>query len=110
IRDLYVTGVQTCALPISHHAIADAAGQLGAPGPADGDHERRRRLRQRVEPRVLHGVVATVVRLVAALPEQAQHLDGLREALLADGGLRPAPADDVLIEVLAGADAEKEAA
>src|SRR2546423_506828 len=34
----------------------------------------------------------------------------VRRALLSAGGPRPAPADDVLIEVLAGADTEKEAA
>src|SRR5262249_59773775 len=51
IRDWSVTGVQTCALPISAHAglPADAAGPAWAGVvPEDGPQRRRRRLPPRV--------------------------------------------------------------
>ena len=53
-------------------------------------------------------MVALVV-LVAALPEQADDLDGLFEHVLALVRCRPAGPDHVLVEVLAGAHAEEEA-
>src|SRR3954454_113547 len=46
---------------------------------------------------------------VAALPEQSDDLDGLLEHLEAHVGLRPAVAEDVLVQRLAAADAELEA-
>ena len=46
----------------------------------------------------------------AALPEQPDHLHRLGQALLADIGLRPVVAEDVLVQVLAAADAEEEPA
>src|SRR5215212_7272547 len=45
-----------------------------------------------------------------ALPELAQHLDGLLQHLQAGVDPRPAVAEDVLVEVLAGADPEQEPA
>jgi len=47
--------------------------------------------------------------LLAALPQQADHLDSLLEHLQAHVGLGPAVAQDVLVERLAAADAEPEA-
>jgi hypothetical protein len=46
--------------------------------------------------------------LVAALPEQANHLDRFLETGLANLRLGPAVADDVLVEVLAGPHAQEE--
>ena len=59
---------------------------------------------------MVDGVVLAAVRLLAALPEQADDLDRLLEHLEALVGQRPAVAEDVLVEVLAAADAEEEAA
>jgi hypothetical protein len=47
--------------------------------------------------------------LVAAFPEQPDDGNGLLKAFLPYLGLRPASAEDVLVEVLARPDAEKEA-
>src|SRR5205807_6178591 len=46
IRDYKVTGVQTCALPISHGRLSDGGGR-GEPGSGAGDDQRRRRTRTR---------------------------------------------------------------
>jgi len=51
-----------------------------------------------------------VVALKVALPELADDRDGLLEHLQAHVGLRPAIAEDVLVERLAAADAEPEPA
>ena len=66
--------------------------------------------RQVVDARVLDRVVAPVVALVAALPQQPDHLDRLLEHLQPNVGLGPAVAEDVLVERLPAADAELEAA
>ena len=65
---------------------------------------------QRVEARVLDRVVLAAVALDAALPEEPDHRDGLLQHLEPLVPRRPAVAEDVLVQVLAGADAEEEAA
>ena len=64
---------------------------------------------QVVDARVLDGVVAAVVAVLAALPQRAHDLDRLLEHLQAHVGLGPVVAEDVLVERLAAADAEVEA-
>jgi hypothetical protein len=54
--------------------------------------------------------VAPAVAALAALPQVAHDLDGLLEHLQAHVGLGPVRAEDVLVERLARADAEVEAA
>src|SRR6266498_692615 len=54
------------------------------------------------------GVVLAAMRLLAALPEEAHDLDRLREHLDALVSSRPAVAEDVLVQVLAGAETEEE--
>ena len=90
--------------------VADPARELGRERLRRRDRDRRRLVGQRVEPRVLDRVVRAAVRLVAALPEQAHHLDRLLEHLEPLVRRRPARAGDVLVQVLARADAEEEAA
>src|SRR2546430_13702207 len=41
IRDLTVTGVQTCALPISHPRLAGRPGHFGYPSPRQGIQQAR---------------------------------------------------------------------
>src|SRR5207302_6613052 len=91
-------------------AVADATSERGATRAGRGHQQRRRRRRQRVQPRVLDGEESAVVILVAALPELSDDGDRLLEHGLADLDRRPARADDVLVQVLTGADAEEEAA
>ena len=90
--------------------VAGTAGQLGGLRLGGGDRDRGRLVRERVDPRLLDGVVRPVVRLVAALPEQAQHLDRLLEHLQPLLRAGPHGAGDVLVQLLAGADAQEEAA
>ena len=59
---------------------------------------------------MLDEVVLGLVRLDAALPEQADDLDGLLQQLQPLLGVGPVVAEDALVEGLAGADAEAEAA
>jgi hypothetical protein len=105
VEDLYEIALWTRR----DEPIASSSGQFRAAGTADGDEQERRLLRQCVEPRVLDRVIPPVMTLVAAFPEQPDDGDGLLEALLPYLGLRPAGSEDVLVEVLARADAEKEA-
>ena len=76
---------------------------------------RRRRSRhrlvgQRVDARVLARCSACRGAVSLALPQLAHDLDGLLEHLQPYVGLRPRVAEDVLVERLAGADAEHEPA
>ena len=54
--------------------------------------------------------MTAAVALLAALPQRADDLDRLLEHLQPHVGLGPAVAEDVLVERLAAADAEAEAA
>src|SRR5690349_23430320 len=57
IRDLYVTGVQTCALPISAARRARGPGRRRRPPAADGPPSRHRELGVETEPTVRAGPV-----------------------------------------------------
>src|SRR5262245_24006393 len=50
-----------------------------------------------------------MVAYVATLPELADHTDRLFKAFLSNFGLGPTLSDDMLVEILASPDAEKEA-
>ena len=80
-------------------AVGQRTRQLGAARTADRDEQRRRGARQGIQPRVLHREEFTVEALHAALPEQANDADRLGQPRLPDLGLRPASADDVLVQV-----------
>src|SRR5436190_446765 len=84
------------------------AGDLRALLAADGEHDRRRRLRPRIESRVLHDVMAPAMTLQAAFPQQANDVDRLFQHLLPNGCRGPSAADDMLVQVLARAEPEKE--
>jgi hypothetical protein len=90
-------------------AVADAGGELDRLGAEAGDEDRRRLVGQVVDARVLDRVVRPAMAVLAALPQRADDLDGLLEHLQAHVGLRPAVAEDVLVERLPAADAEVEA-
>src|SRR4030095_1953844 len=92
------------------HAVAVLGRDLRAPGPAHRDHDRRRLGRQGIDACVFQRVVRAAIALKASLPELADDLNGLDQPCLADLGLGPSLSDDVLVEVLACPDAEKEAA
>src|SRR5437016_5076835 len=74
------------------------------------DVDRRRRFAERVETGVLDGEVRPAVALLASAEEKAKHLDGLFEHLGACRERWPSATHDMLVQVLAGADTEKEAA
>src|SRR5437667_1911894 len=91
-------------------AVADPRRQPHRFVSESGDEDRRRLVRQVVEPRVLDRVVTAVMAALAAVPEHADDLHGLLEHLSAHARLGPAVAEDVLVQRLAGPDAELEAA
>ena len=78
------------------------------PGRRDGDRDRM--LGQRVERRVVDRVVLAAVGLLAAVPEEADHLDRLLEHLDPLVGRGPAGARDVLVQVLTCTEPEREPA
>src|SRR2546423_34267 len=86
-----------------------AGGPLGAPRSRSGNDDLGQRVGQVVDPGVLDRVVAPMVALHPAFPQPADDLDRLLEHLRSDVVLGPAVAEDVLVEVLAGADAQEEA-
>src|SRR5882762_888237 len=90
-------------------AIGDAASDSGHFRSTRRDIDRRRCLAERVETRVLDGEICPAVALLSSPEEEAQDLDRLFEHLAARRQRRPAAADHVLVQVLAGADAEEEA-
>src|SRR4029079_15016842 len=91
-------------------AVADPTCKHRRLLPGGRDVDWRRLFRQRVYSRVFDCVVLTVVTLHAALPELADDFDRLLEHLLSYCGLRPAIAEDVLVERLAAANSEREPA
>ena len=93
----------------AHEAVAYFPGKLSRTRCAGRDHDARGRRRQRVQARILDRVVGAVERRFVAAPQQPDDLDCLLEHLEPHVRRRPTRADDVLVEVLAGADAEKEA-
>src|SRR6266446_3526642 len=58
---------------------------------------------------MIDGVVAPASRVLASVPEYADHVDRFLEHGEALGRARPAAAGDVLVQILAAADAEEEA-
>src|SRR5439155_11159329 len=89
--------------------IAGARRELGRLRPAGRDVDRRGRLADRVQARVRHGEVATAKTALAASEQRTHQVDRLLEHLATDLKRWPAAADDVLVQVLAGPDAEEEA-
>ena len=91
-------------------AVADPAGELGRLGRACCDHDRDRIVGQRVDARPLDGVVGAPPRRQLARPQLAHERDRLLEHVEAKVGWRPTVTQHVLVQVLAGADAQEEAA
>ena len=92
-----------------HVSVADACSQVDRV-PAEPRHDDRGRLvRQREHRCLFHGVVGADVRLRAAPPQQPHHFDGLLEHLAAHAARGPSVTQDVLVQRLAGTDAEEEA-
>src|SRR5918992_2914610 len=98
-----------CVGRSADQSVAKAAGELGGVGLRGCNVDRRRLVGQRVHASLLDRVVATVVALVAALPEEMNHLDRLLEHLEPHLPFGPAVPEDVLVQVLARADAEEKA-
>src|SRR6476620_5939110 len=90
-------------------ALGDASRALGVDRAGGSNVDRRRRLRQRVEPRALDvEVIATELGHLAG-EELADHLNRLLQDLQPHRRLRPVAPDYVLVERLARADPEIEA-
>src|SRR5919204_4427207 len=126
-RLLLVLGVADVKLAVARLVLTEGLHQIlvggdrdqGVSGPTgelrgvwlrSGDGDLGRLVRKREDPGLLDGVVLAAVALVAALPEEAHDLDRLLEHLQPRLRPRPARARDVLVQLLAGADAEEEAA
>ena len=54
---------------------------------------------QVVNPCILYDKIVAVMTLLPTLPQQTDHLNGLRELFLAHFDLGPAFADDVLVQI-----------
>src|SRR5205807_7318751 len=91
-------------------AVADAPGDLRHLRSARRDIDRWRSLAERIEARVLDGAVRTAEAPLSAAAEKAQDFDRLLEHLAARLEWRPAATDDVLVQVLPGADTQEESA
>src|SRR3546814_402232 len=87
-------------------AVADAGGERDGPGPEAGHVDGHRLVRHRVQAGVLHRVVRAVVRDLLAGPQRPHDLDGLLEHVAAQVDRGAAVTADVLVQVLAGADAK----
>ncbi|CAM5265636.1 hypothetical protein SMICM304S_02028 [Streptomyces microflavus] len=106
-----VEAVKQVALRLGRDHQVGAAAREGAGGRAgDRDADRHPGPGQVPQPGVLDVEVGAVMADVAAVEEGADDLHGLFEHLQPYVGGRPAPADDVFVEVLAGAEAEPEPA
>ena len=103
LRDELVVGVRR------DEAIAGARRELGRLRATRRDVDRRGRLAERVQASVRHGEVASTEAALATAEQRAHQVDRLFEHLATDLERWPAPPDDVLVQVLAGADAEEEA-
>src|ERR1700704_7103420 len=91
-------------------AVAEAPGLFGGPRPRGGDVDGRRLLRHGPEPHGLHLVVLAVVLDVLAGKEFSDDLDRFEHSVDALRDLRPVGGDEVLVERLAGSQAEPETA
>jgi len=74
------------------------------------DADRRGGIRQVRDPGGFDVEMLAPVGHVAARPQRPDDLDGLAEHFVSHSGQRPLPADDVLVEILARAEAEGEPA
>jgi hypothetical protein len=90
-------------------AVTEAGGELHRLRAAGREGNRHRSLGQVEHSGVLDCEVRTTVVDVAALPQQADDLDGLGQHLVTHGRGRPPPPDDVLVEPLAGPQPQGEA-
>ncbi len=90
--------------------VGEPAGPLRVHRPGGGDVDRDRLLGAGVEPRRLEREVVAVVLDDLAAEQLGDDLDRLEHHRAADADLRPLAADDVLVQRLAGAQPEPEAA
>ncbi len=91
------------------HHVGALTGQRTRFGPGDGDPDRNAPGRQVPQPGLLDvEVLAPEVDARLAVEQTADDLGGFREHRMPDADSGPALADDVLVEVLAGAEAEAE--
>ena len=90
-------------------ARAQLGGDAGRVRAARGHGDHRQLVGQVQDAGVVELEVAAVVRLVPALPQQVDDLERLAEDARAASARRGSPPDDVLVEPLARADAEREA-
>ena len=91
-------------------AVRDPAGQLRGRLTGSRDKDVRTLVGQAVNAGIFDRVVAAVVILHSALPEQPDHLDRLLEHLATHVGGGPSLAGDVLVEILSGPEAEEKSA
>src|SRR5215813_14176183 len=84
-------------------AIADTPRRLGGFRATGRHHDRRGMVRHGVDASVLHHIVTSSVRLWPSPPQQPDDLHRLLQHLQAQIVRRPAIAEDVLVEILAGA-------
>ena len=90
--------------------MAEFGGQFHALWPRGRNHDGRRFVRQTVNARVFHDEILSAMAMLPFLPEHTNDLNGFSKSLLAHLDFGPALAEDVLVEVFAGADSKKEAA
>src|SRR4051794_4902811 len=92
------------------HHVGEPAGEVARLLARDGDTDRRRLVGQVPQPRRLDLEMLAADVDVAAGEQRTDDLDGFLESLVTDVRRGPALSDDVLVEVLAGAEAEGEPA
>src|SRR2546423_15433223 len=93
----------------SHESVADLARDACRLLPTGRHHDGRRLRRPGVDASVFDDVVLTAMAYRLAAPEEADDLDGFLEHLEPNIHLGPMVAEDVLVQVLPRADAQKEA-
>jgi len=96
--------------PHGHEGVAELSGLAAEVGARGGDEDRGRGRGKRVEPRALHPEEWALMAHHLAFEESAQDPDRLQEAGNPFLGFGPVAARDVLVEGLAGAQAQPEAA
>src|SRR5690606_27218964 len=82
----------------------------GGHGPGRGDEDRRRLIGETVYPRAIDGVELALEVSFVTLPEVADDIDGFRQHAQPRWRCGPGVAEDVFVEVLAGAHPEEEPA
>src|SRR5439155_3905530 len=89
-------------------AVADLSCERARFPSATGDHDRWRLRGPAVDPSIFDGVIPSAVTYGLATPQQSDQSDRLFEHLESDVWLRPVLAQDVLIQVFAGSQPQKE--